>query len=558
MAILEYEPGAAFPGVIGRTAEESAPAWPAPVRARDGAPNVVFIVLDDTGFGQLGCYGSPIETPSFDALAANGLRYSNMHTTALCSPSRSCIITGRNHHSNAMAAITELASGYPGYNGVIPFENGFLSEMLVEHGYSTFLVGKYHLTPSNQETGAGPFDRWPLGRGFQRFYGFLGGDTSQWYPDLVYDNHPVEPPRTPEEGYHLSEDLVDKAMEFISDVKQVDPAKPFYLYLCFGATHAPHHVPKEWADRYAGVFDDGWDAYRERVFARQKELGIVPADAELSRHDPDVPDWESLPPEARRLYSRFMEVFAGFLSPHRSPGRAAGRVPAHARGAGQHADHGHLRQRRQRRGRAHRDHERGAVLQQRPGAAGGEPRADRRDRRPQALQPLPVGLDVGREHAVPPVEAGDLPGRRQRSVHRLLAAADHGPGRGPHPVRAHHRHGAHGPGPAGHRAAQDDPRRHPVTPARRQLRPHAGRRRGREPPSDAVLRDAGSPGHLPRRLAGRLPVARPVVHRGGHGLRAADLGPDAIRAGRQRLGALPRGGGFRREPQRGRQTIATG
>ena len=314
MAIVEYEPGATFPGVIGRTAEESTPAWPAPVRAREGAPNVLFIVLDDTGFGQLGCYGSPIETPSFDALAASGLRYNNMHTTALCSPSRSCIITGRNHHSNAMAAITELASGYPGYNGVIPFENGFLSEMLLEHGYSTFMVGKYHLTPSNQETGAGPFDRWPLGRGFQRFYGFLGGDTSQWYPDLVYDNHQVEPPRTPEEGYHLSEDLVDKAMEFISDVKQVDPAKPFYLYLCFGATHAPHHVPKEWADRYAGQFDEGWDAYREKVFARQKELGIAPADAELSRHDPDVPDWGSLPPEARRLYSRIMEVFAGFLS----------------------------------------------------------------------------------------------------------------------------------------------------------------------------------------------------------------------------------------------------
>ena len=314
MPIVEYESGGAFPGVIGRTADESTPAWPAPIRAGEGAPNVLFIVLDDTGFGQLGCYGSPIQTPSFDALAADGLRYSNMHTTALCSPSRSCILTGRNHHSNAMAAITELASGYPGYNGVVPFENGFLSEMLVEHGYSTFMVGKYHLTPSNQETGAGPFDRWPLGRGFQRFYGFLGGDTSQWYPDLVYDNHQVEPPRTPEEGYHLSEDLVDKAIEFIADVRQVDPAKPFFLNLCFGATHAPHHVPKEWADRYAGVFDDGWDAYREQVFARQKELGIVPADAELSRHDPDVPDWASLPAAARRLYSRMMEVYAGFLS----------------------------------------------------------------------------------------------------------------------------------------------------------------------------------------------------------------------------------------------------
>ena len=313
MPIVEYEPGAAFPGVIGRTAEESSPAWPAPVRAVEGAPNVLFIVLDDTGFGQLGCYGSPIATPNLDRIASDGLRYNNMHTTALCSPSRSCIVTGRNHHANGMACITELASGFPGYDGVMPFENGMLSEMLLEHGYSTFMVGKWHLTPSNQETAAGPYDRWPLGRGFQRFYGFLGGDTSQWYPDLVYDNHTVEPPKKPEEGYHLSEDLVDKAVTFIADSKQADPQKPFYLHLCFGATHAPHHVGKEWADKYKGVFDDGWDAYRERTFARQKELGIVPADAELSRHDPDVPDWDALPAPARQLYARMMEVFAGFL-----------------------------------------------------------------------------------------------------------------------------------------------------------------------------------------------------------------------------------------------------
>jgi arylsulfatase len=314
MPIVEYGKGEPFPGVVGRTADESTPAWPAVARAQKGAPNVVFVVLDDTGFGQLGCYGSPIETPNFDRLAAGGLRYSNMHTTALCSPSRSCIITGRNHHSNGMACITELASGFPGYDGVMPFENGMLSEILREHGYNTFMVGKWHLTPSNEETAAGPYTRWPLGRGFERFYGFLGGDTSQWYPDLVYDNHQVEPPRTPEEGYHLTEDLVDKAIGFVADAKQVDPEKPFYLHLCFGATHAPHHVPKEWADRYGGAFDDGWDAYRERAFARQKELGIVPADAELSRHDPDVPDWDSLPAPARTLYSRMMEVFAGFLS----------------------------------------------------------------------------------------------------------------------------------------------------------------------------------------------------------------------------------------------------
>ncbi len=314
MTVVEYQKGAPFPGVIGRTAEESSPAWPAPVRAAAGAPNVLVIVLDDTGYGNLGCYGSPIATPSFDAIAARGLRYSNMHTTALCSPSRSCIVTGRNHHANGMACITELASGYPGYNGVMPFENGMLSEILVEEGYSTFMVGKWHLTPSNEETAAGPYDRWPLGRGFQRFYGFLGGDTSQWYPDLVYDNHQVEPPRKPDDGYHLSEDLVDRAVSFIADTKQADPDKPFYLHLCFGATHAPHHVPREWADRYAGAFDDGWDAYRESTFARQQELGIVPAGTELSRHDPDVPDWDALPAPARRLFSRMMEVFAGFLT----------------------------------------------------------------------------------------------------------------------------------------------------------------------------------------------------------------------------------------------------
>ncbi|MBV9095984.1 MAG: arylsulfatase [Streptosporangiaceae bacterium] len=314
MGLPEYEPGTAFPGVIGRTADESSPAWPRPLRAAPGSPNVLIIVLDDTGFGQLGCYGSPIATPHLDALAAGGLLYTNMHTTALCSPSRSCIVTGRNHHANATAAVNEMATGYPGYNGQIPFENGFLSEMLLAHGYNTYLVGKYHLLPSEFESAAGPYDRWPLGRGFERFYGFLGGDTSQWYPELVYDNHQVEPPRTPEQGYHLTEDLADHAITFITDAKQVAPHKPFYLQFCTGATHAPHHVPKEWADRYAGLFDDGWEAYRERVLARQKDLGVMPADAELSRHDPDVPAWDSLPPEARRLAARMMEVFAGFLS----------------------------------------------------------------------------------------------------------------------------------------------------------------------------------------------------------------------------------------------------
>jgi arylsulfatase len=212
-----------------------------------------------------------------------------------------------------MACITEGSEGYPGANGNIPFENGFLSEILLGQGYNTYALGKWHLTPAEQVSAAGPYNRWPLGRGFERFYGFLGGDTSQYYPDLVYDTHQVEPPKTPEEGYHLTLDLVDRAISFVSDSKQLAPDKPFFLYFATGAQHAPHHVPKEWADKYAGKFDDGWDAYRTKVFVRQKQLGIVPENTVLSRHDPDVQDWGALSPDERKVYARMMEVYAGFL-----------------------------------------------------------------------------------------------------------------------------------------------------------------------------------------------------------------------------------------------------
>jgi arylsulfatase A-like enzyme len=314
MSLNEYKPGTQFSGVIGRTVDQSSPAWPMPLRAEEGAPNVLFIILDDTGFGQIGCYGSPISTPNIDSLAANGLLYNNMHTTALCSPTRSCVLTGRNHHSNAMAGITEISTGYPGYDGYIPFENGFISEILQQKGYNTYAVGKWHLTPANEISGAGPYDRWPLGRGFERYYGFLGGDTHQYYPDLTSDNRSVRPPKTPEEGYHLTEDLVNVAISFIADAKQVAPNKPFFMYFCTGAMHAPHHVPKEWADKYKGWFDDGWEAYREKVLKKQKELGIIPQNAELSRHDPDVKPWSECSADEKKVYSRMMEVYAGFLS----------------------------------------------------------------------------------------------------------------------------------------------------------------------------------------------------------------------------------------------------
>jgi len=314
MGLHEYEPGTPFPGVIGRTVDESSPAWPAPNRAVEGAPNVLIFVLDDVGYGQLEPFGGLVETPTLSRLADRGLRYSNMQTTALCSPSRGSIITGRNHHALGLSAITELSIGFPAHNGMMGAEHGFLSEMLLDQGYNTFAVGKWHLTPPEEGTLAGPFNRWPLGRGFERYYGFLGGDTDQWHPDLTYDNHPVEAPSSPEEGYHLNIDLADKAIEFIKDANNNAPEKPFFMYYATGAGHAPHHVEPEWIEPYRGRFDTGWDAYREMVFARQIELGIVPAHATLSERDPDVPAWDSLSDDERRMYAHQMETYAGFVT----------------------------------------------------------------------------------------------------------------------------------------------------------------------------------------------------------------------------------------------------
>ncbi len=303
-----------FQGIVGRSLEESTPAWPQPVRAPDGAPNVLFIVLDDVGYGQISCFGGLCDTPNLDRLARNGLRYSNFHTTALCSPTRSALLTGRNHHTNAMAGIVEFPAGFPGYTCEIPFENGLLSEILVREGYAAYAVGKWHLTPQIEMNMAAPRRRWPLGRGFERFYGFLGGDTDQYNPDLVADNHYVDPPRTPEEGYHLTEDLADKAIAFLTDLRNVEPSKPFFLYFCTGAGHAPHHAPPEWIEKYRGRFDEGWDRARDEIFQRQKETGVIPPNTELTPRPHWIQEWQTLPEDEKKLYARMMEVFAGFIS----------------------------------------------------------------------------------------------------------------------------------------------------------------------------------------------------------------------------------------------------
>ena len=303
-----------FRGVIGRYRNESTPWWPDPLRAPEGAPNVLVVVLDDVGFAQLGCFGSDIETPVLDSLAAQGLRYSNFHTTALCSPTRSCILTGRNHHSNGMGRIVELPTGFPGYSARIPKSSGFLSEMLVQHGYAAYAVGKWHLTPEDEYHLGASRARWPLGRGFERFYGFFGGETNQFAPSLVHDNHLVPPPRSWEDGYHLTEDLVDHGIEFIQDLKAAEPDKPFFLYFSTGACHSPHQSPREWIERYRGRFDQGWDRWREETLERQKVMGLLPPGTELSPRPDWVPAWDSLSSDEQRLYARFQECFAAFLS----------------------------------------------------------------------------------------------------------------------------------------------------------------------------------------------------------------------------------------------------
>jgi arylsulfatase len=300
--------------VMGRTMAETTPAFEPLPRPPAGAPNVVLIVLDDLGFAQLGCFGSDIATPAIDGVAARGLRLNRFHVTALCSPTRACLLTGRNHHAVGMGFLTDIPIGLPGYHARIPRSAGTLPRILRDAGYSTFAVGKWHLAPRWEQTASGPFDHWPLGLGFERYYGFLNGDTNQWTPELVRDNGFVAPPRTPAEGYHLSEDLADTAIRLIQDQHQATPAKPFFLYLATGATHAPHHAPRAWIDRYRGRFDDGWEAWRARAFARQVEAGIVPAGTTLTERPEWIPAWSDLPADQRRLFARMMEAFAGFLS----------------------------------------------------------------------------------------------------------------------------------------------------------------------------------------------------------------------------------------------------
>jgi len=292
--------------------ESDPPQFPQPVQAPKGAPNIVLILLDDTGFGQYSTFGGGIPAPTLEKLAAEGLRYNRFHTTALCSPTRAALITGRNHHSAATGVITEAATGYDGYTCVLPRSCGTVGEVLRQNGYATAWIGKNHNTPAWETSAAGPFDRWANGLGFDYFYGFNGGDMNHWDP-ILYENRNLVP-RSPDPNYHLTEDLADKAIAWARKVTSIAPDKPFFLYVAPGANHSPHHAPKEWIDRFQGQFDSGWDAYRKATFARQQQLGVIPADAKLTARSEGLPAWDSLSDGQKKVYARMMEVFAGYAA----------------------------------------------------------------------------------------------------------------------------------------------------------------------------------------------------------------------------------------------------
>ncbi|RAI00869.1 arylsulfatase [Acuticoccus sediminis] len=303
-----------FEGVIGRTYKESVEDWPKLPTPPDGAPNVVVILLDDVGYGQTSTFGGPVPTPALDALADEGLRFTRFHTTAICGPSRAALITGRNHHNAGSGFLAEWATGFPSYDNMIPRSTATMGAILKYNGYATSWFGKNHNTPDWESSVAGPFDRWPTGMGFDYFYGFIGGETHQYYPVLFENTSPVEPGQSPAEGYHFMTDMTDKAIDWMRYTKSVAPQKPFLMYFAPGAAHAPHQPPKEWRDRFAGTFDDGWDAIREHTFARQKEIGVIPADAELTARPEWARNWASLDDQQRHVYSKLMENFAGYLA----------------------------------------------------------------------------------------------------------------------------------------------------------------------------------------------------------------------------------------------------
>ncbi len=307
------QPDPAFRGKIGETFQDSTPDFPQPVKAPAGAPNVLIVLLDDVGFGMCSTFGGPVPTPHLDKLAQNGLIYNRFHTTALCSPTRGALLTGRNHHSCATGVIIEMGTGYPGYTGVIPKNTSVVAQVLRDNGYATGMFGKWHNTPEPDISPAGPFDRWPTGLGFDYFYGFNQGETHQYYPVIYRNTTWVPQPKTPEQGYHFTADMTDEAISWTRNVRAADSNKPWFVYFSTSGVHAPHHAPKEYREKYRGTFDHGWDKQRELTHAKQLAMGIIPPDTKLTSRPEVIPSWDSRPAEEQTVYTRLMENYAGYM-----------------------------------------------------------------------------------------------------------------------------------------------------------------------------------------------------------------------------------------------------
>ena len=301
-----------FNGKIELRAKDSKVDFPQPLSAPAGAPNVLLVLLDDVGFGAASTFGGPVNTPTLEALAQHGLRYNEFHTTAMCSPTRAALLSGRNHHSVHTGQIMEMATGYPGYDSLVGRDTAGIGEILRQNGWNTAWFGKDHNVPDWETSQAGPFDRWPTGLGFEKFYGFVGGDMNQWRP-LVFDNTTPIEPYLGRPDYNLDYDLADQAIQYIHNQHSMAPNKPFFVYYAPGATHAPHHPRPEWVAKYQGKFDQGWDVQREQTLARQKSLGIVPQDTDLTARSTGIPAWNSLGADQKKLYARMMEIYAGYL-----------------------------------------------------------------------------------------------------------------------------------------------------------------------------------------------------------------------------------------------------
>ena len=443
-------PDPKFKGTIGRTYKDSTPDKIPLIKAPEGAPNVLFIMIDDAGFGNWSTFGGQIPTPDLDRLAQAGLRYTRFHTTALCSPTRAALLTGRNHHSAATGVITEIGNGYPGYTGQIPKSEAMVAELLRQNGYSTAFFGKNHNIPDWETSVSGPFDRWPTMQGFDHFYGFVGGEANQWAPALYEGNKPVEMevPKGREKDYTLNENLADKAIEYIRQEKSVTPDRPFFIYFAPGATHAPHHVPQAWIAKFKGQFDQGWDKYREETYQRQLKMGIIPPATKLTPRPKEIPAWDSLTPDEKRVAARLMETFAAFTA---QTDHEVGRVIDSIRDIGQ-LDNTLIMWEIGDNGASMEGTLKGVFnemcVPQRPtGRYLVHHSAYRRNRRPAGLQPFPGWLGMGNEYSVPMGQTGCFAFRRHsQPPRRFLAQSNQRQGWHPVPVPPCHRCCANPPG----------------------------------------------------------------------------------------------------------------